>query len=208
MLFMCNFSQTFIVNMTDLHSLLPSDKKVSSPFSIDDYYLTLLIELIHLHSCNDCILSTFHFRCKTYTNIPEGCRLEKVNECCSEVVCPNTLTADQGTSTFITKTSETVETSGQALKTQSVPQPIDRKTVESVAEILKQVSAEAPATPSQQPTDVVFDTVVLSQTMRKSILVCLCLVSLNLSWKSNSTIFNDCDFIQLNLIVINKHIWL
>lgn len=90
------------------------------------------------------------------------------------------MTVDQETSTFITKTSETVETSGQTLKTQSVPQPIDRKTVESVAEILKQVSAEAPATPSQQPTDVVFerDTVVLSQTMRKSKQVCLCLVSL------------------------------
>lgn len=29
----------------------------------------------------------YTFRCKTYTVIPEGCSLQKVDECCSELIC-------------------------------------------------------------------------------------------------------------------------
>ena len=31
------------------------------------------------------------YRCKTYSDLPQGCTLQKVDECCSEPVCPNTV---------------------------------------------------------------------------------------------------------------------
>ena len=43
------------------------------------------------HLMKNCFKSRYiYYRCKTYSSIPDGCKLEKVDKCCSELRCNNT----------------------------------------------------------------------------------------------------------------------
>lgn len=47
-------------------------------------------------------------RCKTYLEIPQDCSLQKVDECCSELVCNGGQTGMQGETVRLTSAADTV----------------------------------------------------------------------------------------------------
>lgn len=61
------------------------------------------------------------YRCPTYTNIPSGCRLEKVDECCSDLVCPDSVVVSKSKAGQV---SQQLPSSKRAEKLSVIDQPL------------------------------------------------------------------------------------
>jgi len=59
-------------------------------FDVTDIWLSKVITMVYLNSM---VIS----RCKIYTNLPQGCILKKIDECCFEPDCTNQVTSNIGT---------------------------------------------------------------------------------------------------------------